>query len=86
MTQSELARAAKLGLSTVVDFGRRRRLVSEEALLALRSALERAGIEFIEENGGGPDVRIKNGAEGRNVLRLSVVTFTSSARKANFSS
>jgi hypothetical protein len=26
----------------------------------IRSALEKAGIEFIDENGGGPGVRLRN--------------------------
>jgi len=52
ITQSQLARAAKLGLSTVVDFEKERRLVSNEAVKAMRSALRRAGIEFM--NGDGP--------------------------------
>jgi len=52
ITQSQLARAADLGLSTVVDFEKERRHVSEEAIDAIRTALERAGIEFLNENGG----------------------------------
>ena len=60
MTQSELAKAAKLGLSTVVDFERERRSVSEEAVITLRKTLERAGVEFIDENGGGPGVRLRS--------------------------
>ena len=28
-------------------------------VVALKSALERAGVEFIEENGGGPGVRLR---------------------------
>jgi hypothetical protein len=28
--------------------------------LAVRRALEAAGVEFIEENGGGPGVRMRN--------------------------
>ena len=58
MTQPELARAAHLGLSTVVDFERMRREVSGEAIAALRRALERKGIIFIDENGGGPGLRL----------------------------
>ena len=58
MTQPELASRAWLGLSTVVDFERSRRPVSTEAIHAIRRALEAAGIEFIEENGGGPGVRL----------------------------
>jgi transcriptional regulator with XRE-family HTH domain len=53
ITQSQLAGAADLGLSTVVDFEKERRQVSEEAVKAIRTTLERAGIEFIDENGGG---------------------------------
>jgi len=59
MTQPQLASAAELGLSTVVDFERSRRAVSREAIQAMRAALERAGIEFIDENGGGPGVRLR---------------------------
>jgi DNA-binding XRE family transcriptional regulator len=58
MNQSNLAQNAGLGLSTVVDFERERRQVSEDAVLAMRAALERAGIKFIEENGGGEGVRL----------------------------
>jgi transcriptional regulator with XRE-family HTH domain len=58
MTQPELASKAGLGLSTVVDFERSRRTVSAEAIKAIRVALEESGIEFIDENGGGPGVRL----------------------------
>jgi transcriptional regulator with XRE-family HTH domain len=59
LTQPRLANAAQVGLSTVVDFERERRSVSEEAVEKMRRALEAAGIEFIEENGGGPGVRLR---------------------------
>ncbi len=59
MTQGELAGAAGLVLSTVVDFEKNRRSVSDQAVSAIKSALERAGIEFIDENGGGPGVRLR---------------------------
>jgi transcriptional regulator with XRE-family HTH domain len=59
MTQTQLASAAEVGLSTVVDFERKRRSVSQEAARALRNALEAAGVEFIDENGGGPGVRLR---------------------------
>jgi transcriptional regulator with XRE-family HTH domain len=59
ITQSELARAAELGLSTVVDFERQRRKISPEAVEAIRIALQRAGVEFIDENGGWPGVRLR---------------------------
>ncbi|HEY4979414.1 MAG TPA: helix-turn-helix transcriptional regulator, partial [Candidatus Acidoferrum sp.] len=59
MTQPALASAANLGLSTIVDFERSRRSVSSEAVKMIRRALEQAGIEFIDENGGGPGVRLR---------------------------
>ena len=59
MTQPALASAASLGLSTIVDFEKSRRPVSKQAIQTIRSALERAGIEFIDENGGGPGVRLR---------------------------
>jgi DNA-binding transcriptional regulator YiaG len=59
MTQPDLARAANLGLSTIVDFERMRRAVSKEAIAALKVALEQRGIVFISENGGGLGVRLR---------------------------
>lgn len=59
MTQPGLAKAAALGLSTVVDFERSRRKVSDEAIQAICHALEAAGVEFIPENGGGAGVRLR---------------------------
>jgi transcriptional regulator with XRE-family HTH domain len=51
ITQSQLAHAARLGLSTVVDFEKERRLVSDEAIKAMQNALQRSGIEFMNGNG-----------------------------------
>ena len=59
LTQSDLAQTAKLGLSTVVDFEKKRRQVSGTAVRAIRDALAAQGIEFIDENGGGPGVRLR---------------------------
>ena len=61
MTQKELARAASVGESTVIDFERQRREVADRSVAAIRSALEAAGVEFIEENGGGAGVRLRKG-------------------------
>ena len=60
LTQTQLAEAAGFGLSTVVDFERLRREVSADAIAAIRSALEAAGVEFT--NGDRPGVRLKKGA------------------------
>jgi transcriptional regulator with XRE-family HTH domain len=58
-TQPQLAESAGLGLSTIVDFERSRREVSAEAIQAMRAAFEKAGVEFLDEDGGGPGVRLK---------------------------
>jgi hypothetical protein len=59
MTQPDLAHESGLGLSTIVDFEKTRRGVSDQAIKAIQHALERAGIEFIDENGGGLGVRLR---------------------------
>ncbi|QDL90470.1 XRE family transcriptional regulator [Paroceanicella profunda] len=58
MTQPDLARVSGLGLSTIVDFEKERRFVSEASRDAIRKALEKSGVELIPENGGGIGVRI----------------------------
>jgi hypothetical protein len=58
---ADLAQASKIGVATI----RRAELADSETSmtdannLAIRRALEAAGVEFIEENGGGPGVRLK---------------------------
>ena len=59
ITQPELAQESGLGLSTIVDFEKMRRHVSDESIEAIRIALKYAGVEFIGENGGGPGVRLR---------------------------
>jgi DNA-binding XRE family transcriptional regulator len=59
ITQPELAEAAGLGLSTIVDFEKSRRDVSRAAVHAVQKALEKAGIQFIAKNGGGAGVRLQ---------------------------
>ena len=57
----DLARASAVGVATI----RRAELTAGETSmttpndLAIRRALETAGIEFIDENGGGPGVRLR---------------------------
>ena len=59
-TQPDLAKKSSLGLSTVVDFEKMRRQISEDAIAAMVAALEDGGIVLIPENGGGIGVRLKN--------------------------
>ena len=54
----ELAAAAKVSIDTVTRFERGDEL-NERTIEALHRALEAAGVEFINENGGGPGVRLK---------------------------
>jgi transcriptional regulator with XRE-family HTH domain len=65
ITQPQLARLAGLGLSTVVDFEKERRQVSVAAVETIERALRRAGVEFIDENGGGPGVRLRKRPQKR---------------------
>ena len=58
-SQTELAKRAGLSLPTVKRFeagsGPR---VSEEAREKMQRALELGGVEFLDENGSGPGVRL----------------------------
>lgn len=69
-TQLRMARAAlKLGVRAVAAMAKVSpatvtRIESDQpanasTLAAIRIALEAAGVEFIEENGGGPGVRLR---------------------------
>jgi hypothetical protein len=69
MAQPELAHEAGLGLSTIVDFEKMRRHMSEEAIEVIQLALTRAGVEFIEENGGGPGVRLRQASTAQKTSR-----------------
>jgi transcriptional regulator with XRE-family HTH domain len=56
ITQPYLAKASGLGISTVIDFERERRRVSDEAIAAMKTALEGRGVEFT--NGKRSGVRL----------------------------
>ena len=58
-SQSELARRASVGRNTVVDLERERRTPHANNMLAIVSALEEAGVEFIDTEGGAPGVRLR---------------------------
>jgi hypothetical protein len=57
MTQPDLAKAASVSESTVVDFERSRRKISPEKVQAMRIALEAAGVMFTEDGGVKPSKR-----------------------------
>lgn len=60
----DLAKASKVGVATI----RRVEVIDGEIPVtpaneaAIRMALEIAGVEFIDENGGGPGVRLRQSA------------------------
>jgi transcriptional regulator with XRE-family HTH domain len=54
----ELAAAAKVSVDTVARFERGEEL-KERTVEALQNVFVHAGIEFINENGGGPGVRLR---------------------------
>ena len=64
----DLARESSVGIATI----RRAELAIEETSmtaandLAIRRALEAAGVEFIDENGGGPGVRLRTSAKTKS--------------------
>jgi len=58
-TQQELADAALIGVATIRQFEGNATEPRQATLLVLRQAFEKAGVEFIEENGGGPGVRLR---------------------------
>jgi predicted transcriptional regulator len=60
LSQAELAKAAGVSLETIkrleaMDGELKVRL---DTLTRIKDALEKAGVEFIPENGGGPGVRL----------------------------
>jgi predicted transcriptional regulator len=69
MTQPELAERASLGLSTIVDFERARRQISGEAASTIKKTLEKAGVIFIGENGGGAGVRLRKSVDNKPIKK-----------------
>jgi predicted transcriptional regulator len=59
--QRDLAEASSVSLPTIKRLESRPGLMAAHlsTVAALKKALEAAGIEFIEENGGGPGVRLR---------------------------
>ena len=57
----DLARHSSVSLRTIrrAELGDRQTSMTAPNNLAIRRALEMAGVEFIDENGGGPGVRLR---------------------------
>lgn len=61
-SQPELSKASGTSVSTVRDFETGKRTPISNNLDAMRRALETAGVIFIDQNGNGPGVRLKDRA------------------------
>ena len=59
-SRKKLAQEANVAERTLVDFERGSRNTYERTLRDIERALEKAGIQFIDSNGGGPGVRLRN--------------------------
>ena len=67
-SQTELANQAGMSLPTVKRVETERGpKVSEEARLALQRALVLGGVEFIDQNGGGPGVRLRKSPKRQKI-------------------
>ena len=59
--QQELARRARVGIITVHQLETGMSQPRRATFDVIRRAFEAAGVEFIDENGGGPGVRLRKG-------------------------
>lgn len=57
-SQDRLAAESRVAKATIANFEIGKRDPYDRTLADLQRALEEAGVEFIEENGGGPGVRL----------------------------
>jgi hypothetical protein len=66
--QRDLAVASSISLPTIKRLESKPGIMSAHmsTMAALRKSLEAAGIEFIDENGGGPGVRLRKRITKRN--------------------
>jgi transcriptional regulator with XRE-family HTH domain len=58
-TVRDLAEAARVHRNTITNVETERYVGDPETLAAIEDVLKRAGVEFIDENGGGPGVRLR---------------------------
>jgi transcriptional regulator with XRE-family HTH domain len=58
-SQQNLADRADVGIMTIHQLEKEGSQPRRSTLAVVRRAFENAGVEFIEENGGGPGVRLR---------------------------
>ena len=59
-SRDQLSDSSGVAKRTIARFEAADGETRETTLAAMRTALEAAGVEFIEENGGGPGVRLRS--------------------------
>jgi len=59
LTVRQAAELAQVSHETIVGIEGARASVKEKTIEKVRAALEKAGVEFIDEDGGGPGVRLR---------------------------
>ena len=77
MDQSALAAASGVSVETIKRLEVMKGQLSETRVAtinAIRAALEKAGVEFIAENGGGAGVRLKKTAKGVKEISQEIDT------------
>lgn len=62
LDQNQLAASASVSRGVIIDFEKGKRTPGTNNLKAIRQALEEAGVDFIDPNGGGPGVRLREPA------------------------
>jgi transcriptional regulator with XRE-family HTH domain len=58
-TVRDLAEATQLHRNTITNIETGKYMGDQETLAKIAVVLKRAGVEFIDENGGGPGVRLR---------------------------
>jgi transcriptional regulator with XRE-family HTH domain len=67
LTAGALAERAQVSKVTLSDFELGKRSPMPRTIAAIRAALEKAGMEFIDANGGGAGVRLKSPASDATI-------------------
>jgi transcriptional regulator with XRE-family HTH domain len=65
-SQQTLAERAGVGIVTIRQLEGENQRRRRATLAVVRRALETAGVEFIDENGGGAGVRLRKPSEGKS--------------------
>lgn len=65
ISQTELHKISEVSLTSIQDFEANRRKTTRVNINAIKSALEKSGIQFIDENGAGAGVRFSKNSASR---------------------